>query len=337
MPPAGWYYRLSSFFREKFGEKIYKIPLDAGFSCPNRDGTISTGGCIFCYNPSFSPTSVARETMEKAEPLSEQILRFQWRAEKGRKELKKQVSLFPDSFLPRKKYLAYFQAYTNTYGEVGALKKIYEEALSFRGIIGLSIATRPDCLNSEILDLLESYTNDYHVWLEIGLQSSHNRTLERINRGHTFEQFAEAVKSIHGRGIYTCAHIINGLPGETGEDMLTTARRLSALPVQGIKFHQLQIMDKTPLAQLYRRGEVEVLTEGDYLSIICDQLELLRQDITVHRLLSEVTDPALLLAPEWQDSRAVFSRRVEEELESRGTFQGYYNEKSQNILPVSRK
>lgn len=315
MPFAGWYYRLSQFFRENFGEKIYKIPLDAGFSCPNRDGTISAGGCIYCYNPGFSPASAARETEEKRYSIAEQVLRFQRKAEKMGKE---------DDFLPRKKYLAYFQAYTNTYGDVGSLRERYEEALSLPGIVGLSIATRPDCLSSGVLNLLESYSRDYHIWLEIGLQSSHNRTLERINRGHTFEQFVEAVMSIQKRGLYTCAHIINGLPGEKKKDMLETIRRLNTLPLQGIKFHQLQIMERTPLAQIHRRGELEVLTEEEYLGLICDQLEILRGDIVVHRLMSEVTDRALLIAPSWQESRSNFSRRVEDELKSRGTFQGYF-------------
>lgn len=315
MPFAGWYYRLSQFFRENFGEKIYKIPLDAGFSCPNRDGTISTGGCIYCYNPGFSPASAARETEGKRHSIAQQVLRFQRRAEKMGKE---------DNFPPRKKYLAYFQAYTNTYGDVGSLRERYEEALSLPGIVGLSIATRPDCLSSGVLDLLESYSRESHIWLEIGLQSSHNRTLELINRGHTFEQFVKAVMSIQKRGIYTCAHIINGLPGEKEQDMLETVHRLNTLPLQGIKFHQLQIMERTPLAQLHRRGELEVLTEDEYLRLICNQLEILREDIVVHRLMSEVTDGALLIAPKWQESRSNFSRRVEDELKARGTFQGYF-------------
>ncbi len=323
MPVPGWYYRLSSFFRENFGEKIYKIPLDAGFSCPNRDGTLSTGGCIFCYNPSFSPASLERETKGEIKSLSEQIRSFQWRSEGGKKRLREQFSFPPDNFIPRRKYLAYFQSYTNTYGDVKTLRRKYEEALFLPGIIGLSIGTRPDCLSSEILNLLESFSRDYHVWLEIGLQSSHNRTLERINRGHTFEQFAAAVKATEGRGIYTCAHIINGLPGENRAEMLETIQRMNVLPVQGIKFHQLQVLQGTPLAQLYFRGEIGVLTEEDYLGIVSDQLEILRGDIVVHRLLNEVTNRELLLAPQWQDSRTGFSRHVEDELKSRGTFQGY--------------
>ncbi|NLX91636.1 MAG: TIGR01212 family radical SAM protein [Firmicutes bacterium] len=336
MPHAGWYYRLSQFFRENFGEKIYKIPLDAGFSCPNRDGTISTGGCIYCYNPGFSPASMVREAEGKRHSIAQQVLLLQWKAEKGKKERKNRITSFPDNFLPRKKYLAYFQAYTNTYGDVGSLQERYEEALSLPGIVGLSIATRPDCLSSEVLNLLESYSRDYHIWLEIGLQSSHNRTLERINRGHTFEQFVKAVMSIQKRGIYTCVHIINGLPGEKKEDMLETIRRLNSLPLQGIKFHQLQIMERTPLAQLYRRGEIEVLTEEEYLGLICDQLEILRGDIVVHRLLSEVTDRALLIAPRWHDSRSNFSRRVEDELKSRGTFQGYFYSTGRSIGPCEK-
>ena len=324
MTAPGWYYRLSRFFRENFGEKVYKIPLDAGLSCPNRDGTISTGGCIFCYNPSFSPGSLDREIKGEIQSLRRQIIHFQQRGEGWEKGITAQSSSSPRSFLPRRKYLAYFQSYTNTYGDIGTLRKIYEEALSLPGIVGLSIGTRPDCLIPEVLNLLESFARDYHVWLEIGLQSAHNGTLERINRGHTFEQFVEAVNAVRGRGIYTCAHIINGLPGESKIEMMETIRRLNALPIQGIKFHQLQVLKETPLEQLYRRGEIGVLTEEEYLEIVCDQLESLRGDIVVHRLLSEVTDRELLLAPLWQDSRSAFSRHVEDELKSRGTFQGYF-------------
>lgn len=322
MTAPGWYYRLSRFFRENFGEKIYKIPLDAGFSCPNRDGTISTGGCIFCYNPGFSPASLDRELKGKIKSLRRQIIHFQQRSEGGKKGIEEQSS--SRSFLPRRKYLAYFQSYTNTYGDIGTLRELYEEALSLPGIVGLSIGTRPDCVNPEVLDLLASLARDYHIWLEIGLQSAHNRTLERINRGHTFEQFVGAVNAACGRGIFICAHLINGLPGESREEMVETIRRLNALPIQGIKFHQLQVLKETPLEQLYRRGGIDLLTEEEYLEIVCDQLEHLRSDIVVHRLLNEVTDRKLLLAPLWNDSRSAFSRHVEDKLKARGTFQGYF-------------
>ncbi|MGI6328757.1 MAG: hypothetical protein ACOX1I_07375 [Dethiobacteria bacterium] len=281
MPSPGWYYRLSRFFKETFGEKVYKIPLDAGFSCPNRDGTISTGGCIFCYNPSFSPAALAGEREGRLPSVREQIRSFQLRAEKkgnkfearqkaheefqkheGYKAHEMQAAKTAESscparydkvtpwegscpvsrstessrkaaqrdpettgnscsrrqsgapaapadaknFQPRRKYLAYFQAYSNTYAPLPHLQKLYEEALSAPGIVGLSIATRPDCLGPGVLELLQSYAQKYHIWLELGLQSSSDRTLRLINRGHTYRDFEQAVLEEPGPGNLISVH-----------------------------------------------------------------------------------------------------------------------------------
>lgn len=321
MPTPGWYYRLSAFFKGKFKERVYKIPLDAGFSCPNRDGTISTKGCIFCYNPSFSPGALLRERTGAELSLREQIRCFQFKKEKSRGEIVPEI--IPEDFVPRYKYLAYFQSYSNTYAPVARLKKLYEEALQTPGIVGLSIATRPDCLSSEVLELLGSYAQKFHIWLELGLQSAHDQTLELINRGHSYSQFAEAVLKSSSKGIYLCAHIINGLPGERRKEMLETAHRINSLPLNGIKFHQLQVFRNTPLEVLYRENKVEVLSLQEYLQVLCSQLEILRPDIVVHRLLAESTSDAFLLAPRWPLSRAAFSRLVEEELKKRNSYQGY--------------
>ncbi|MGI6317365.1 MAG: TIGR01212 family radical SAM protein [Dethiobacteria bacterium] len=397
MPSPGWYYRLSRFFKETFGEKVYKIPLDAGFSCPNRDGTISTGGCIFCYNPSFSPAALDSEKKGRTLSVTEQIRSFQLRAEKkaekfearrkAHEELQKHkgykahemqaaktaesscparydkvtpwegscpVSRSTESsrkaaqrdpettgnscsrrqsgapaapadaknFQPRRKYLAYFQAYSNTYAPLPHLQKLYEEALSAPGIIGLSIATRPDCLGPGVLELLQSYAQKYHIWLELGLQSSSDRTLRLINRGHTYHDFEQAVLESSNRGIYICAHLINGLPGEGRAEMLETIAKINSLPLHGVKFHQLQVFRGTPLARLYEKGEVPLLSLRDYLEILCDQLELLRGDIVVHRLLSEAASEELLIAPRWDIGRSRFSQLVEGELKARGSWQG---------------
>jgi radical SAM protein (TIGR01212 family) len=321
LPPFGWYYRLSSFFKEKFNEKVYKIPLDAGLSCPNRDGTISTGGCLFCYNPSFSPGALLREKTGAELSLREQIRRFQFKKEKpGGESL---PELIPEDFVPRRKYLAYFQSYSNTYAPVARLKELYEEALNTPGIVGLSIATRPDCLAPGVLELLSGYARRFHLWLELGLQSAHDQTLELINRGHSYRQFAEAVLESSSRGIYLCAHIINGLPGEGRKEMLETVHRINSLPLHGIKFHQLQIFRGTPLEALYQEEKIEVLSLQEYLQVLCSQLEVLRPDIVVHRLLAESTYDAFLLAPRWPLSRAAFSRLVEEELKKRNSYQGH--------------
>jgi radical SAM protein (TIGR01212 family) len=311
---------LSTFFKEKFNEKVYKIPLDAGFSCPNRDGAISTKGCIYCYNPSFSPGALAREKTGTKPLIREQILRFQFKREKGREEIVPEI--IPGDFIPRYKYLAYFQSYSNTYAPVSRLKELYEEALQTPGIIGLSIATRPDCLGPGVLELLAGYTQDFHIWLELGLQSAHDDTLRLINRGHSYSQFREAVLNSQSRGIYLCAHIINGLPGEGREEMLETIHRINSLPLNGIKFHQLQVFRNTPLEGLYRQNKFRVLSMREYLEILCSQLEILRPDVVVHRLLSEATSSDFLLAPDWHSPRALFSQLVEKELKLRRSYQG---------------
>lgn len=311
MPEPGWYYRLSDFFKEKVGCKVYKIPLDAGFTCPNRDGTISFGGCIYCYNPSFSPPALRWEKKDPKNHIREQLLTYM-------EKLKGQG--IPD--VPGGRYLAYFQSYTNTYGDLQDMKELYEEALNTPGILGLSIATRPDCLSPEVLELLTAYARDYHIWLEVGLQSSHDRTLQLINRGHDYACFRDAVLRCRNRGIYVCAHIIDGLPGETAMDMLETVKKVNELPLQGIKFHQLQIHKATPLYPMYERGEVKVLVLEEYLDILCRQLEVLREDIAVHRLLGDVTHQDLLVAPRWRVHARNFTQRVEAELRKRNTWQG---------------
>lgn len=220
------------------------------------------------------------------------------------------------------RYLAYFQSYTNTYGDFEEIKKLYEEALATPGILGLSIATRPDCLSPEVLDLLTVYARDYHIWLELGLQSSHDRTLRFINRGHDYACFRDTVLRCRGRGIYVSAHIIDGLPGESVADMLETVNRINELPIQGLKFHQLQVLKGTPLFALYQEGSVKILELEEYLEILYRQLDILREDITVHRLLGDVTDQDLVVAPKWRIHPGNFAQRVERALRERSTWQG---------------
>lgn len=296
----GWYYRLSAFFRERFGRPVYKIPLDAGFTCPNRDGTVGTGGCIYCHNPSFSPGSSEREPV----PVREQVRRAVQRK-------------------PERLYLAYFQSYTNTYAPVDQLRVRYDAALEDSAVVGLSVATRPDCVGGPVLDLLESYARTKHVWVEYGLQTAHDATLRRINRGHTFARFREAVEATRGRGIYVCAHVILGLPGESRSMMLQTVEALNSLSVDGIKFHHLQVIAGTPLEEQHRRGEVPVFdSPAAYIPLVCDCLERLSPHIAVHRLAARVTADSYLVAPRWQAPPAALAAAVERELKGRGTCQG---------------
>ncbi|MDY6825995.1 MAG: TIGR01212 family radical SAM protein [Bacillota bacterium] len=298
----GWYYRLSSFFREKFGHPVYKIPLDAGFSCPNRDGTIGNGGCTYCYNPSFAPFSGKKQKMSIAEQLAA-----------GKKKSKKAF------------YIAYFQSYTNTYAPAAELKKIYDQALMDKDVIGLSIATRPDCVPDEILDLLEDYAHRLHLlWIEYGLQSAHDSTLKRINRGHDASAFADAVLRTMGRGIYTCAHIILGLPGETEEMMYDTIAFLNRCRVNGVKFHHLQVIRHTPLANEYEKGKVAVFENAKaYVPLLCNCLERLSPDIVVQRLAGQVAEKEMLIAPGWPESPGQIAAMTLEELRKRSTCQGH--------------
>lgn len=292
------YYTFSRFLKEHFGEPVRKIPLDAGFGCPNRDGTVGSGGCIFCLNPAFSPFSGRGLT------VAEQVRRFKGhRRGPGR-------------------YIAYFQAYTNTYAPIAALRRVYEEALADPEVVGLAVATRPDCVPDPVLDLLQSYTDRWMVWVEYGLQSCHDATLQRLNRGHDFATFAAAVARTRGRGIYIGAHVILGLPGETAADMLATAAALNATGVDGVKLHHLQVFEGTPLAAAFLRGEVKTLSLDEYVSLSCDFIEALSPQTVILRLVGDVTDDALLLAPRWGVSKAAVIDRIDRELERRGTRQG---------------
>lgn len=296
----GWYYRLSRFFKLKFGEPVNKIPIDASFSCPNRDGTAGVGGCSYCYNPSFSPFSG-----EKTLSLREQIL-------KGKKKNKKTL------------YLAYFQAYTNTYAPLEELRALYDEALADEEVVGLSIATRPDCISAEILDLLENYAGRCHLWVEYGLQSAHDVTLQKINRGHDAACFARAVEQTKNRGIFICAHIILGLPGESSDMMLQTIDFINRCGVDGVKFHHLQVIKNTALLDQYQRGEVAVYEKAeDYIPILCDCLEKLDPQIVIHRLASQAASEDLLVAPHWPEGAGQIASMVEAELIKRGTCQGF--------------
>lgn len=295
------YYSLNTFFKERFGCRVFKLPVNAGFSCPNRDGSIGTEGCIFCWNPSFSPVA---EVGGRA--LHEQI-------EEGK-------SRFRDD--RKRKYLVYFQPYTNTYAPLPVLARLYLEALQEPDVIGICVATRPDCLPVEVVELLDEIASRYHVWLELGLQSCHDRTLELINRGHRVRDFVDAVSRCRDRGFFICAHVILGLPGESREDMLATADFLSSQPVDGVKIHHLQVIDGTRLASMYRQGLVPVFTIASYVRLVCDFLERLRPDMVIHRLLGDTLEHEHLLAPVWKAGKAEILGMIEHELARRESSQG---------------
>lgn len=309
----GWYYRLSTYFREHFGQLVYKIPLDAGFNCPNRDGTVGREGCIYCYNPSFSPFS----NRDKPLSIDEQLAR-------GKKKNKKAA------------YLAYFQSYTNTYAAPEKLAFLYDQALADPEVIGLSIATRPDCVSDAILDLLEGYARRCHLWVEYGLQSAHDRTLQLINRGHDSTAFTRAVAETRRRSILVCAHIILGLPGENKEMYDETIEFLNCSGVEGVKFHHLQVIRHTNLARLYERGKVTLFeSAASYIPVICNCLERLSPATVVHRLAGQVTSADLLIAPRWPESAGRIAAMVEDELKQRGSWQGRLYQQNKNCKGIS--
>lgn len=291
------YYTFNQFLRERFGCKVYKLPVDAGFSCPNRDGKVGYGGCTYCYNPSFSPP-----TLRGKISISDQI-------QLGKKRKKG-------------KFLVYFQPYTNTYANVETLKKLYDEALQDKNALGLCIGTRPDCVPDEVLSLLEFYTEKYHIWVEYGLQSAHDRTLRLINRGHNFAQFEDAVYRTAGRNIFICVHIILGLPSETREDMLETVKILSHLPIDGIKIHHLQVIENTKMAEDYREGKFNTLSFDEYLSLVVDVIELLPQNVVIQRLLGDVLDESILVSPRWNLKKHEVLSCIDKELVRRDSYQG---------------
>ncbi|MEW6573356.1 MAG: TIGR01212 family radical SAM protein [Bacillota bacterium] len=292
------YYTFSRFLRESFGGPVSKIPLDAGFGCPNRDGTVGVGGCTFCANRAFSPFAGQKLT------VPEQIQRF--KAARRREE----------------RYIAYFQAYTNTYAPLETLRTMYEEALRDPDVVGLAVATRPDCVPDPVLDLLQGYTGRWMVWVEYGLQSSSDKTLRRINRGHDFATFLDAVQRTKSRGIYIGAHVILGLPGETRADVLRTAEALNTTAVDGVKLHHLQVFKDTALAAQWYEGKVWVFSVDEYVSAACDFIESLSPGTVILRLVGDVTDEKLLLAPRWGVRKAEVISAIDAELTRRGTRQG---------------
>lgn len=297
------YNDFSGYFRKKFNGRVQKISIDAGFTCPNRDGKKARGGCTYCNNQTFSP---AYCDLEKA--VSTQL-------EEG-------IAFFSRKY-DSMKYLAYFQSFSNTYAPLENLKQLYGEALSHPEVIGLVIATRPDCVDPEILDYLQSLAENHYVMVEFGIESQKNASLERINRGHTFEDSVWALEETARRKIHNCAHLILGLPGETEADWLDQARMISQLPVENLKLHQLQIHRQTRMYREYqeRPDDFRMFAVEEYLDLCVQYLELLNPQIVVERFVSEAPDK-LLVAPRWGLKNFEFTAKLEKLLEERDTWQG---------------
>lgn len=295
------YNQYSAHLKQKFGVKVYKITLDAGFSCPNRDNTISTDGCIFCdESGSFS------QAHSNLLPIEKQL-------EAGIENLSNRFKA--------KKFMSYFQAYSNTYKPVNELEKIYTSALKHPDIVGISIGTRPDCVDKNKLKLISEFKDDYYTWIEYGLQSIHDKTLKAINRGHDFDCFLRAYEMSKNVGLNVCAHVILGLPNETKEDMLKTAEKLAELKVDGVKIHMLCVLKGTKLFELYEAGKISLMPEEDYIKTVCDFLEILPAETTIHRLAGNGLKKNLI-APRWIGKKLDALNKIDRELEHRNSYQG---------------
>ena len=295
------YNDLNTHLRSFFGCRVQKITVDAGLSCPNRDGRVSSGGCIFC-NARGSGTGAYSRGLT----ITDQLLQ-------GKKALARRYKA--------KKFLAYFQSFSNTYAPVDVLRKLYDEALAVEDVVGLSIGTRPDCVDSPVLELLQEYAKRHLIWVEFGLQSARDKTLAIINRGHDFQCFAGAVRFTQNRGIKICAHVIIGLPDETRRDILHTAEAVSDLRIDGIKLHLLYVVKGTPLEALYRQGNYKCLNRKEYVDLVCDFLERLPEDMVIQRLTGD-PHPEELVAPQWALNKSETLRRINETLEQRDSWQG---------------
>lgn len=295
------YYTLDYFYKEKFKSKVFKISLNAGFSCPNKDGTKGYGGCIYC-----SKLGSGDYAGEKDKSL---VLQFN--------DVKNiMLHKWPDS-----KYIVYFQANTNTYAPVNVLKEKYESVLFLDNVIGINIATRPDSISDECLEYLEELNKKTYLTVELGLQTIHDETSKLINRGHDLKCFEEMVKKLRERNINVVVHIINGLPYETKEMMMSTAKYLSNLDIQGIKIHMLHILKDTALANLYEKEKFHVLTREEYVDIVCSQLEILREDIVIHRITGD-PNPDDLIEPKWLIKKFGVLNEIDKEMARRDTYQG---------------
>ncbi len=307
-----WFGKPYNFFGDylldKFGSKILKLPINAGFTCPNRDGSLGKGGCIFCSEDGSSSNSTL-----------------------GIRDIKKQMDSARKNFTrvsSNIKYISYFQSYTNTHAPTSYLKSLYDIATEDSDIIGLMIGTRPDCLPDETLKMISSYRNkkeNFELWLEIGVQSMHDKSLKLLNRQHSVKDSSVSIIKADSYGIKTCIHIILGIPGETWQEMMETAKIISNLPISAVKIHHLHVIKDTALEQYYNNDKFSTLSLNEYTSIVADFIERLRPDIQIHRLMGDRNDDKLI-APKWGHHKGTIINAIEDQLKNRHTYQGFLYE-----------
>jgi uncharacterized protein len=308
--PSGWrgtglrYHAYNYYLRKKFGERVQKVSVDAGFTCPNVDGTVARGGCTFCDNRSFSPSrrSPRMSPRDVQGQIDEGMRRLKWRYDVN-------------------KFIAYFQPATNTYAPVEKLRPLFEAAIEHADVVGLAIGTRPDSVPDDVLDLLEELAGRTYLSVEYGMQTIHDRSLDWMNRGHHYDAMLDAVERSCNRGFEICAHVILGLPGETHTDMLATAREVARLKIDSVKLHNLYAVKDTPLAEQVSRGEVKLLERDAYIQVLVDFLELLPPEMIVERISGDAP-PDYFIGPAWCLDKPGLRAALDAELERRDTWQG---------------
>jgi radical SAM protein (TIGR01212 family) len=297
--------------RETFGCRVYKVSLRADFTCPNRDGRVAVGGCIYCNNFSHTPVSY------------DSALSIRTQMERGIEAVRRRHRA--------DKFIAYFQSYSNTYGSVAKLERLYREALDVPDVVGLAIGTRPDCVPDDALNLIGDIARHRYVWLELGLESMQESTLRWVNRGHTLADFVDAVERSKMRGLRICVHLILGFPCESRDEILSTPHFLNELQIDGVKLHNLHVIRNTVLEQIYRQGGLRLQSRDEYVALAVDFLELLRPETIIHRLTGE-TYRQLTVAPDWSVNKLGLFNAIEAELANRDSWQGkFYHDKDYAI------
>lgn len=297
-----WNYHL----RQHFGEKVFKVSLDAGFDCPNRDGTVAFGGCTFC-----SAAGSGDFAGNRAEDVVTQFYKVK---EKMNEKWK------------NGKCMAYFQAFTNTHAPVEVLKQTFEPVLELEGVVGISIATRPDCLPNDVVEYLADLNKRTYLWVELGLQTVHERTALLINRAHDYKTYVEGVEKLRKHNIRVCSHIINGLPLESYDMMMETAKEVAKLDIQGLKIHLLHLLKGTPMVKQYEKGQLQFLSQEDYVNLVVDQLELFPPSVIIHRITGD-GPPDLMIGPMWSLKKWEVLNSIDAEFERRGSWQGKFENK----------
>ena len=305
------YHTWNGALRDEFGGKLFKVPVDGGFDCPNRDGTVAHGGCTFCSVSGSGDMIVAPH-----DPLPQQFY----------KEIDQMHQKWPGVA----QYIVYFQNFTNTHAPVEVIRERFEQVVKLPGVAGLSIGTRPDCLPDEVVDYLAELNERLYLWVELGLQTTFEQTSTLINRAHSYDTYLEGVAKLRSHGIRVCTHLINGLPGETYDMMVENVRRtIHDADIQGIKLHLLHLMRNTRMIRDYHEGRLQLLSKETYVSLICDQLELIPQDIIIHRLTGDAPWDSLI-GPMWSLQKWEVLNAIDRELEKRESFQGKFYQKKED-------